>query len=532
MARQQRHLRVKIRGAMAGAGVFRRFGPYVLLRTSGAGGMGRIELALRAQPGGAAKLSVLKRMHAELRSKEQDARFRREADIALQLSHGAIAQTIGFEQIDGELVLLQELVHGVDLRLLAARLASARERVPLTVAVHVVSEVARALAYAHAFGDRGIVHRDVTPDNIMLAFSGEVKLIDFGLARSNVDAALTSAGHIVGRPVYTAPEIWDGTPADRRADIYSLGVVLWQLLTGRRFAETGAGRDSDPPPPSTYNPALPAALDAIARRALARDPRLRFQNAGELQEALRPYLPADSLPEPALAELLARHFDVARERQMLAEEVDRTKRLLDSLGSSATATPTPAAPPRDRGPIITVAVAAAAGIAVAVLWANRGGQVRPTRAATQPQPALAALPPRPVSVDEPPPAPPAAASAGAPASTAAPHVHPVALSAGRARPPATKAPRPAPALSPDELLKRAQEKFDVGQTDAALALARQAASAGAQAPAQILMGKVLMSERRLDEAEHAFAEAARLDPADARAARLLALVRETRSGQR
>ena len=144
--------------------------------------MGRIDLALRAQPDGIPALCVLKRMHAELRSPEHDARFRREANIALQLSHAAIARTVGVEEIDGELVLLQELVHGVDVRLLGTRLATAGERVPLAIAVHVASEVARALAHAHAFGDLGIVHRDVTPDNIMLSFAGEVKLIEIGRA--------------------------------------------------------------------------------------------------------------------------------------------------------------------------------------------------------------------------------------------------------------------------------------------------------------------------------------------------------------
>jgi serine/threonine protein kinase len=107
---------------MTGEREFRRLGPYLLLRTSGAGGMGRIDLALRAQPGEIAKLCVLKRMHAELRSQEQEARFRREANIALQLSHDAIAQTVGLEEVGGEMLLLQELVHGVDLRLLQTRL--------------------------------------------------------------------------------------------------------------------------------------------------------------------------------------------------------------------------------------------------------------------------------------------------------------------------------------------------------------------------------------------------------------------------
>ena len=308
--------------------------------------MGRIDLALRAQPDGIPALCVLKRMHAELRSPEHDARFRREANIALQLSHAAIARTVGVEEIDGELVLLQELVHGVDVRLLGTRLATAGERVPLAIAVHVASEVARALAHAHAFGDLGIVHRDVTPDNIMLSFAGEVKLIDFGIARSDVDATVTSAGQIVGRPTYTAPEIWRGAQADRRADIYSLGVVVWQLLTGRRFAEARTDDENAAPAPSTHNPDVSPELDAVVARALARKPDERHQDAAQLHEALRAFLPPGFLPERALAALLARHFDVTRERRMLAAEVSRATRALP--GARAVDQPV-AERPRRRG---------------------------------------------------------------------------------------------------------------------------------------------------------------------------------------
>ena len=161
-------------------------------------------------------------MHAELRSREHGARFRREANIALQLSHAAIARTLGVEEIDGELVLLQEFVHGVDVRLLGTRLATAGEPgCRLRPSFTSCREVARALAYAHAFGDLGIVHRDVTPDNIMLSFTGEVKLIDFGIARSDVDATLTSAGQIVGRPTYTAPEIWEAPGRSARRHLFA-----------------------------------------------------------------------------------------------------------------------------------------------------------------------------------------------------------------------------------------------------------------------------------------------------------------------
>ena len=536
-----------MRRAMAGEGDFNRLGPYVLLRTSGAGGMGRIELALRAQPGSIAKLCVLKRMHAELRSPEQEARFRREANIALQLSHGAIAQTVGVEEIDGELVLLQELVHGVDLRLLGTRLASAAERVPLAVAIHIVSEVARALAYAHAFGDLGIVHRDVTPDNVMLAFSGEVKLIDFGIARSDVDATLTSTGHIVGRPTYTAPEIWDGAQADRRADIYSLGVVLWQLLTGQRMEDVRTTGAAAAPAPSTHNPEVSSQLDAVVARALASNPTQRHQTAGELQEALRPFVPTSFLPEPALAELLARHFDVSRERRMLAAEVAQAMRHLDAGVSPeqpapekpadvtvAPAPPTANAPPeKGRRVLVAGIVAAVLAVAGATAVSFRGSTPAVVAAVPAATPAKTTVPVAPSPIAQPV-KPRVVAEVIPDKSAKSPlHAHPIAVSAGRARPPGPKAARPAPVPSVpvDELLKRAQEKFDVGETGAALALARQAATAGARAPAHVLMGKVLMSEHRFDEAEREFAEAVRLDPGDAKAARLLALVRETRGAQ-
>jgi eukaryotic-like serine/threonine-protein kinase len=533
---------------MAGDGEFRMLGPYVLLRTSGAGGMGRIDLGLRAQPDGIGKLYVLKRMHAELRSQEQEARFRREANIALQLSHDAIAQTVGVEEIDGELLLLQEPVHGVDLRLLGTRLAAAGEVVPLAISVHVVSEVARALAYAHAFGDLGIVHRDVTPDNVMLAFSGEVKLVDFGIARSNADATLTSTGLIVGRPTYTAPEVWEGTKADRRADVYSLGVVLWQLLTGRRLED--ASLSGEPlPVPSALNPAVPAPLDAVTLRALADAPDQRYQTAGELQDALRPFLPLGFTPKTALAELVARHFDADREHRMLADDVERATRFL--AAAAAPEIPRPSKPPapapraaRERvsppnGRMLTlgaaIGVACFAVVAVVFLGLRHStsrstAALKEVTAAAPAQTSPSRDAPRPPAIAVPAPGSGAREELPPSAQTAPPRAHQIATSARRA-PASTKPARPAQTVAPEELLARAQEKFDLGETESALALARQAAGAGARAPAHVLMGKVMMSERRYDEAEREFAEAVRLDPADTKAARLLALVRETRSGR-
>ena len=223
---------------------FRRFGPYAVLQLSGAGGMGRVDVVVSTRLGGFTKVCVLKRMLPELRTPEQEARFSREASIALRMSHGAIAQTLDVVEIEGELCLLQELVHGTTLAHLERRAEGASERLPVPLVVHVASEIARALAYAHSFEGGGVIHRDVTPDNIMLSFSGEAKLVDFGIARSVVEQPLTEVGMVVGRPLYTAPEVLAGGEADARSDVYSLGVVLWQGLSGDVVFRAGRGRES------------------------------------------------------------------------------------------------------------------------------------------------------------------------------------------------------------------------------------------------------------------------------------------------
>jgi tRNA A-37 threonylcarbamoyl transferase component Bud32/tetratricopeptide (TPR) repeat protein len=534
-----------VEGLVDAKSEFSRLGPYVLLRASGAGGMARIDLALR-EGTDAEEVCVLKRLHADFRSPEQEARFRREADIARRLSHDAIARTLEVDEIDGELLLLQELVMGVDLRRLSARIAAIGERLPVPLAVYVVSEVARALDYAHGFGELGIVHRDVTPDNIMLAFSGAVKLVDFGIARSNADTTVTQAGFVVGRPTYTAPEIWQGARADCRADLYSLGVVLWQLLTGRPL-------DSEAVPnPSSLSPDVPPGLAAVNLRAFDPDPDRRYSSAGALYEALTPYLPAPFDASVELSELLARHFDVAREQRMLAEDVARAKPLLASGRRSDHRPSTSRWTARStlllvaavglllfNGVLVrltrerirgTTVRSMSATVAPASMPTGRAGVVAPAAfggpAATVAPTATVALPstistmasgvtPSPEGADRP--------------HEAVPRAD-IAPAAPKSRPPAVDlAAHPSlPAADIDELLAGAQANFDRGDLAAALALARNAARGGAGSPAYILIGTVMMNRHRYDEAERAFTEAARLDPRDTRAARLLAMVREIR----
>ncbi|MEO8213300.1 MAG: serine/threonine-protein kinase, partial [Myxococcales bacterium] len=299
-----------------------RFGPYVLLRMLGAGGMGDVYLALTGKPG-MEKPCVVKRL-AQHSTSEDGERFRREANLARMLSHGAIAQTLAVDEIEGELVIAQEFLHGCSLSTLLATCLRQRQHLPTSLALHVVREVARALAYAH---EQGVTHRDIAPDNVMLTFTGEVRLLDFGIARIATDSRLTRPGWSVGREAYAAPEVAAGATGDSRSDIYSLGILLWQLLAGR------------PPPikelipaPSKLNAEVPAQLDAVVLRAVSRDPENRFQEVDQIIRALGAHLPPDFSGGTEVTSFLQRHYDVARERDLIDRDLARGRGFLDVAG--------------------------------------------------------------------------------------------------------------------------------------------------------------------------------------------------------
>jgi eukaryotic-like serine/threonine-protein kinase len=439
---------------------------------------------------------------------------------------------------------------GVDLRRLAARVAAVGERLPVSLAVYVVSEVARALDYAHAFRRLGIVHRDVTPDNIMLAFSGNVKLVDFGIARSNADGTLTQAGFVVGRPVYTAPEVWNGARADKRSDIYSLGVVLWQVLAGRPMELSDVTTS-----PTQVNPEVPATLGALNLKAFDADPAGRFQSAGAFQRALAPYLPNANAARIQLATLLAQHFDVSREQRMLAEDVAHASPML--AAGRAPAAPLGAVRSARRNRLLlwtaaalvlfdgalweasrikhrhavpgpaTPMVAAAPRVASAATIAPQapGVPAAPATAATPPVPNASPLPA--VPLDGP-------ADTVVPVPTEPEPAQPSSAKSVAARPVRERARGgnhpglPTAASDPQKVLGEAQVDFDRGDLALSLALARQALHDGAGAPAYVLIGTIMMNEHRDDEAERAFTQATLCTPKDPRAARLLAMVREIR----
>jgi eukaryotic-like serine/threonine-protein kinase len=517
-----------------------QFGPYLVVRVSGAGGMGRVELALRMDKEDP-DACVIKRLHGAVNDEEAEARFWREAQIAARLEHENIARTLRIEKIDSELCIAQEFVEGVNLARVMRQLGA--RPLPITVAVHVVRQIARALGYAHGFGRQGIVHRDVTPENVMMSFAGDVKLVDFGIARSAVDEAATNLGVVVGRRSYVPPEAWDGAQLDGRADVFALGVVLWEGLTGRRAEETAEPALGDA---RELNPEVPPLLGQVVERAMAPAREHRYQTADELGAALAGFVPEGADPRLELANLLALCFNVPLHRRLVAEDLAEAKRFLRTHGTAAFSSVTPAPPARTTvalippkvarqvrraGPWIAATIAAVVATSGIGLLRTHGRSARSRASAeplvvTVPAPAAPVAPP---SIAPPPAEPPSAPPAPPPL---APELVPPALTLealaagprrveGRAPESLDRAPRDTAA---DRSLREANDLWERGNTTGAYTLAREALAAGAGAPAHVLLGALLINMKNFTAAEPELATAVRLDPRNGEARRMLALL--------
>src|SRR5262245_39972039 len=239
------------------------------------------------------------------------------------------------------------LIEGKDLREIWNRCVRTRTRIPLDVALHVGREVARALSYVHGYGDLNLVHRDVAPPNILLSYFGEVKLTDFGLARSVLKKEQTAPGVVFGRASYLAPEQARGEVADARTDVYSLGIVMWELLTGNQFLQLAnldpatamsLVRHPQPQTPSAKAPWITPALDRLLMRALAPAREARFQSAEEMRQAIADVM-AEIAPR-ADTERVASFVRGLYESTIREEREEREK----LLAQSQSLAPAPAAP--------------------------------------------------------------------------------------------------------------------------------------------------------------------------------------------
>jgi serine/threonine protein kinase len=272
---------------------------YQILARLAVGGMAEIFLARGISTTGVERYCVLKRI---LRERATDVHFVRmfldEARLAAQLQHPNVAQVYDIGKLGDSYFFTMEYVHGETVRALLHRARTLRRELPLNIALSLAAGAAAGLHHAHErLGHDGrplgIVHRDISPSNLMVSYEGTVKVVDFGVAKAENRAQETRSGTVKGKIAYLSPEQCRGVSIDRRSDLYSLGIVFWEMLTVERLYKRASDFDNmtaivteAPIPPSVRRPNIPPELDAISMRLLAKDPAARFQTADELVDAL------------------------------------------------------------------------------------------------------------------------------------------------------------------------------------------------------------------------------------------------------
>jgi eukaryotic-like serine/threonine-protein kinase len=282
----------------------RPFGKYLLLRQLAIGGMAEVYLARQSGPAGFEKECVIKRILPSLAADQQFVNmFLDEARIAARLSHPNIVQIFDLGSInEGDYFLAMEHVHGVDLQQIEEAEAHRGGRIPLAIAVRICSNVAEGLEHAHRATDArgkplGLVHRDVTPSNVIVSFDGVGKILDFGIAKAVAKKGRTEVGVIKGKIPYMSPEQVQGEALDARSDLFSLGTMLYELTTGHKPFDGEGPADlsmkilnSTPRPPDFYVERFPTGLSDLIQRAMSKRQADRFQSARELHEALEEFL--------------------------------------------------------------------------------------------------------------------------------------------------------------------------------------------------------------------------------------------------
>ena len=346
------------------------FGRFRLVERIGKGGMAEVFSAVAHGVEGFERTFVVKRIRPDKSDSPKFVQmFCEEARISARLHHPNIVQVYDFGQIDGAYFMVMEHLDGNDLSSVMRALRARDRAMPPSVAVLIAREIARALHHAHTLAlpdgaPGGILHRDVTPSNIMLLKAGGVKILDFGLAKAAALARVQDAAgkkpRLAGKLAYMSPELVRGTPIDHRSDIFSLGVVLWEMIAGQRLFAADSDADTlrnvlaQPiAEPSRRRDGVPAVLDTIVARALERDPALRYETAEAFANALDQFLVEIPVADQELPKLLEELFSADPPRRDDAgESVSAT-----SFSASAASGPTPARPPevifgRGHGPVM------------------------------------------------------------------------------------------------------------------------------------------------------------------------------------
>jgi len=282
---------------------FQRFGKYLILDHLVDGGMAKICRA-RFLGEQANKVVAIKMVQPQFSNDETFSRmFQDELNITFGMLHPNIMQVYDYGKTDGQLYTAMEYIHGANLKQYIDRLKERRVVFPVEISCYIISQVCLGLHYAHTFTDKltgkpyNIVHRDISPHNIMLSYDGAVKVIDFGIAKANTNSEATQAGTIKGKLSYLAPEYLEGLELDARYDEFAVGITLWELLCSRKLFQANNDlavlkqiQACKITPPSEINPSVPKELDMIVMKALSKDRSQRYENLDQLNRALVRFL--------------------------------------------------------------------------------------------------------------------------------------------------------------------------------------------------------------------------------------------------
>jgi eukaryotic-like serine/threonine-protein kinase len=428
----------------------RQFGRYTLYDKIAAGGMGTVHLGRLEGPQGFSRIVAIKRLHPAMAGQSDLVKmFLDEARLAAHIRHPNVVPTFDTIESDDGVSIVMEYVHGESLARLIQIANENGERFDPPIACAIVAGLLYGLHAAHEATDgKGrplrIVHRDVSPSNVLVGIDGIARVVDFGVAKASGKLYVTAEGTIMGKTAYMSPEQLSGEPVDRRCDVWAAGVVLFEVLTGRRLFDA----ENKPaiitrvlhgtiPTPSSCVPDLPPGLDAVTMRALAREPSDRFPDARTMCAAL-----VDACT-PAPPHQVA-EWVVARVCDRLDFRAQRIAELETEVGGTVDVATTPRARPRTRRALVAGAALVLAGVLAAVAWNATSDS--PAVAITPVQSAGSAVaapePVTPPPKPEPTPAPPAPAPEATPASAT-----PTERTKRASRPKRTTTKRAAPAES-------------------------------------------------------------------------------------
>ncbi len=282
---------------------FERFGKYLILDHLVDGGMAKI-CRSRYLGDQANKIVAIKMVQPQFSNDASFVKmFQDELNITFGMLHPNVMQVYDYGKTNGQLYTAMEYIHGANLKQYLDRLKERKVVFPVEITTFIISQVCQGLYYAHTFTDKltgkpfNIIHRDISPHNIMLTYDGAVKVIDFGIAKADTNSEATQAGTIKGKLSYLAPEYLEGLELDQRYDIFAVGITMWEMLCSRKLFQAANDlavlkqiQTCKIIPPSQVNPNVPKELDAIVMKALAKDRSARYENMDQFNRALVKFL--------------------------------------------------------------------------------------------------------------------------------------------------------------------------------------------------------------------------------------------------